>query len=348
MWRPRPVTTFTCPVARIALGTSAFTSVDLPTPECPTKTVECPISWAPMRSSGISSLRAREHLQIEALEVREELGRIGQVGLGHHEQRAHAGIQRRDEVAVDEALARLRVGGGDDDEHLVGVGDDDALDLVGVVGRSAQQRCALLDADDAGEGALGARPVADDPGAVAGDDLHAAQLARARGEHAALIGAVLVGQNGVTAAIDAEDARDHGVGVRRPALGARAVRLGVGAGPQGRLVELRFVVLVVFEPAHRVRTTSGSHVVQGLGVRVVVGRAGEHLLPELRELGHRLGGGADVVDLDALDGEADEGAGRGEAVVVVRAPGAAVQGAGHDADAVGQLVGFAAEARAAR
>ena len=37
---------------------------------------------APIRSSGISSLRAREHLEIEALEVREELGRVGEVGLG--------------------------------------------------------------------------------------------------------------------------------------------------------------------------------------------------------------------------------------------------------------------------
>ncbi len=33
VWRPRPVTSFTTPVARIAVGTSALTSVDLPTPE---------------------------------------------------------------------------------------------------------------------------------------------------------------------------------------------------------------------------------------------------------------------------------------------------------------------------
>ena len=34
--RPRPVTSFTRPIARSAPGTSAFTSVDLPTPEWPT------------------------------------------------------------------------------------------------------------------------------------------------------------------------------------------------------------------------------------------------------------------------------------------------------------------------
>src|SRR5690606_34524867 len=37
--RPRPVTAFTTPVARSVPGTSALTSVDFPTPECPTATV---------------------------------------------------------------------------------------------------------------------------------------------------------------------------------------------------------------------------------------------------------------------------------------------------------------------
>ncbi len=113
-----------------------------------------------MRSTGISSLRAREHLEVEALEVGEELRRVGEVDLGHDEKGPDAGIQRRDEIAVDEPLARLGIRGGDDDEHLVGVGDDDALDLVGVVGAPAQERRALLDADDAGEGAAVAGAVA--------------------------------------------------------------------------------------------------------------------------------------------------------------------------------------------
>ena len=44
VWRPRPVTTLTEPTARSAPGTSAFTRVDLPTPECPTMTLIRPAS----------------------------------------------------------------------------------------------------------------------------------------------------------------------------------------------------------------------------------------------------------------------------------------------------------------
>ena len=42
MCRPRPVTAFTAPIARSAPGIKALTSVDLPTPEWPTKTLRWP------------------------------------------------------------------------------------------------------------------------------------------------------------------------------------------------------------------------------------------------------------------------------------------------------------------
>ena len=42
--RPRPVTAFTEPTARSASGTSALTSVDLPTPDWPTSTEVTPAS----------------------------------------------------------------------------------------------------------------------------------------------------------------------------------------------------------------------------------------------------------------------------------------------------------------
>ena len=42
--RPRPVTGFTIPTTRPASGTSAFTSVDLPTPDCPIMTLIRPDS----------------------------------------------------------------------------------------------------------------------------------------------------------------------------------------------------------------------------------------------------------------------------------------------------------------
>ena len=153
-----------------------------------------------------------------------------------------------------------------------------ALDLVGVVGAAAQQRRALLDADDAGEGAVFAGRVADDVDAVAGDDRLAAQLARARGGDHALVGPVLVDQHGVAAAVDAEHAPVDGVGVPGRVLGARAVAASVRPHPDVGLVELGFVVVVVVG----VSTTSCA---------ASAARA--------RELGHRLGGRADVVDLDA-------------------------------------------------
>ena len=55
--RPRPVTSFTRPIARIASGTRAFTSVDLPTPEWPTATVVWPCSADVSASTGTASAR---------------------------------------------------------------------------------------------------------------------------------------------------------------------------------------------------------------------------------------------------------------------------------------------------
>ena len=52
VWRPRPVTALTTPTSRCAVGISAFTSVDLPTPLCPIRTLVRP------RSRSRSSLRS--------------------------------------------------------------------------------------------------------------------------------------------------------------------------------------------------------------------------------------------------------------------------------------------------
>ena len=87
----------------------------------------------------LGALRAAEHRDVEAGEVRQELVRIAQVGLRDDHQRRDPGVVRGDQVAVDEPRARLGVGGRDHDHQLVGVGDDDPLDLVGVVGAAAQQ-----------------------------------------------------------------------------------------------------------------------------------------------------------------------------------------------------------------
>ena len=79
---------------------------------------------------------------------------------------------------------------------------------------------------------------------------------------------------------------------------------------------------------------------RGVGV-AVVGR--QQPFPELGELRHRLGGGRDVVDLDAGHAQADQGTRGRDPVVVVCVPQTAVQRARRDPDAVGQFLGLAAE-----
>jgi hypothetical protein len=108
--------------------------------------------------------------QVESREVLEELGGIREVGLRDAEERLDAGVVRCDEIAVDEPDARLGVRRRDDDHHLVGVRDDDALDLVGVVGAAPEQCRALADAHDAGERAGLPARVADEVDVIAGHD----------------------------------------------------------------------------------------------------------------------------------------------------------------------------------
>ena len=47
--RPRPVTGLTTPVERAASGMTVFTSVDLPTPDCPMSTLIRPVTAARTR-----------------------------------------------------------------------------------------------------------------------------------------------------------------------------------------------------------------------------------------------------------------------------------------------------------
>ncbi len=205
---------------------------------------------APISIEGHGVLRAGEDAQVDSGEVREELGRVGEVGLRDHEEGTDAGVERRDEVTVDEALPRLRIGRRDDDQHLIGIGDDHAFHLVGVVGAPTQEGGALLDADDAAQRPLVARQIAHHAGAIPVDDRLLAQLARTGREDPALVGAVLVDEHGVPTAIHTEHPRDPRVRVRRPALRPRAVGLRVGSRPDRRLVESEIVVVVVGEPAH--------------------------------------------------------------------------------------------------
>ena len=100
----------------------------------------------------------------------QELGRVGEVGFRDAEDGTDARVECGDQVAVDEAFPGLGIGSGDDDEHLVGVGDDHSLDLVGVIGAAAEERRTFDDPHDPREGALVSGEVADDANPVAVDD----------------------------------------------------------------------------------------------------------------------------------------------------------------------------------
>jgi hypothetical protein len=175
--------------------------------------------------------------------------RVGEVGLRQAEQRRHAGVVRRDEGPVDQPGPWLRVGQRGDDDQLVGVGDDDPLDRVGVVGCPTQHRPAVVDRHDPRERAVGAGGVPDDPDAIAADHRLAPERARLHGDdHGAV-----VEQAGQPAAVDGDDPRRHGV------LEGGAF-LGAGPGAAARALVGLGVVLVVPAPRPRAhRANSSAH-----------------------------------------------------------------------------------------
>ncbi len=147
----------------------------------------------------------------------EDLVRGCQVGLRQAEQRPQAGVVGRDEAAVDQAQPRGGVGEGGDHDQLVGVGDDHALDRVGVVRRAPQRRRARLHPDDAGQGVRRPGHVPDERDAVADDDAAPAQLAGLHRHDFALVDAA-----GAPAPVDRDDDADDRVVVRGSLLAARS------------------------------------------------------------------------------------------------------------------------------
>ena len=200
---------------------------------------------------------ALEDRQVEAGEIVEKAGRVGEVGLGDAEDGGDSRVIGGDQVAVDQSDARLRVRRGNDDEHLVCVGDDDALDGIRVVRAAAEQRDAGHDPHQTGEASLGPGRVADNVDAVARDDSVLAQFAGPGCGHPALGRQVLVEHDRVAAAVDGEDAAGQGVFVLRPGLGARFVALAVRAHPHTGFVELGFLVVIGAGPP-RHRGTTGA------------------------------------------------------------------------------------------
>jgi hypothetical protein len=170
---------------------------------------------------------------VKGLVRRDERVGGGQVGLREDEQRRQARVVRRDQATVDQPGARFGVGHGGHDRELVGVGDDDALDRIGVVGGTAQHRRPGLDADDPGQRVGGAGEVAHDGDPVAHDDALAPQLAGLHRRDEAG-----VDEAAVAAAVHGHDEALGRVVVPRPVLGPWT-RAAARTDPHVVLVEVR-------------------------------------------------------------------------------------------------------------
>ncbi len=224
------------------------------------------------------------------------------------------------------------IGGRHHDHQRVGVGDDGALDRVRVVGAAPQQGLAVLDLDQPGQGVGFAADVPDEGDEVAGDHGVAAQFPGAGGDDLAFLRGAFGDDGGVASAVNGDDPPGDGVvvGWAGPWCGAACPSCWGGSG---RRIRPRSQCCV--PPAVSCRCCGGWRLPCALG---------EHGLPELREVGHGLGRGRNVLDLDAGHGQAQDGAGRGHAVVGVAVDDTAVQRRGPDDEAVGGLLGVAAEA----
>ena len=181
--------------------------------------------------------RRHDVRHVERGVLREEVLRRGQVGLRQHEQRVHPGVVGRDEAPVDETWPRFGVRQRRDDDELVGVGDDDALDRVGVVGGPPEHGVALLDPHDPRQRPGGAARVTDHAHPVADHDGGPAELAGAHRDDDPLGSVGVRGhERRPSATVHRGDAADDRVLVLGPLLGPRPGAATVGAHADVRLV----------------------------------------------------------------------------------------------------------------
>ena len=270
----------------------------------------------------------RHHGNAEPHKVGQEIRGVGEVCLGHAQDGGDAGVVGGHEVTINQTHARLGVGGGRDDEHLVGVGNDYALHGIGVIGTAPQDARALVNSHDARERTVVTGRIAHECHTVAGDQGVFAQFARACGGHGVSARPVRIHQHGVTTPIDRNHHAVDGSLVGGAILGARSRALAVGAHPNVGFVVTGFLT-VIRQPRHALGLALSSET--------------EHVHPQLGKLGQGLGRRANVFDVDAGDAKPDDGAGRGHAVVFVGVPQAAVERCGFHTDSVGQLDGAPAE-----
>ena len=236
MCRPRPVTALTTPMARSVPGTSALTSVDLPTPLWPSSTLMPALEQLAHRRHVVAAL-GHDVGHVERAVGREQLVRRCQVGLGQHQQRVHALVVRRDEGPVDQPDPGLGVGERDDHDELGGVGDDHPLDGVVVVRGAAQRGRPLVDRRRCGP-ASRRRPTRRRRAARGRPRRRPCGRAAATSSPSRRSAVDVAGE---AAAVDGDHHAGHGVVVRRAVLGA-------GAGAAARPVERLGVDVVVVRP----------------------------------------------------------------------------------------------------
>ena len=136
VWRPLP-TADTTPVARAASGTSLLTSVDLPTPECPTSAETRPSSRSASASGGWSRRVTTTGSSSSRYDAANGSG-SPRSALVRHSTGARPPAYAATRHRSTKPAPRHRVGHGRDDDELLGVGDHQPLDGVGVVGGAAQ------------------------------------------------------------------------------------------------------------------------------------------------------------------------------------------------------------------
>ena len=187
-----------------------------------------------------------------------------QVALGQHEQRIETRVVGGHQHSVDHARARLGVGERGDQDELVGIRDDDALDGVVVVCASTQRGLAWLDAHDAGQRVDGAAQVADECDAVTDHDTLAPELTCLDGVglHVRVVRSPR--HDRVAAAVDG----DHEAGVRVVVAGA-FLAAGSGLAALGTYADVVLVELAA----------SGTHAARPPTSEVHMGTKSGSVLP---------------------------------------------------------------------
>ena len=176
--------------------------------------------------AAVGATRGDDARDREGCVVPEEVVRSHEVGLGEDKQGVQPRVVCRHQAPVDEPWPGRWVGERRHDDELVGVGDQDPLDRVDVVGAAAQNGAAWLDPHDSGQRVRMAGGVTDHPDVVADDDPLAAEFAGLHCDQGALVRLAAAHSGGhqhaISPPVDRDDGADESVPVGGTILGPRA------------------------------------------------------------------------------------------------------------------------------